>query len=59
VDDFLTLKEVEGLLKVKRRTVIRWISGGKLKAFKPGDGRVWRVSRANFQRFIKAGGGHK
>jgi len=59
MDDFLTVKEVGAVLKVKRRTVIRWISGGKLKAFKPGDGRFWRVSRASFQRFIKEGGGRK
>jgi len=53
MDKFLTAGEVAKALKVERRTVIRWILAGKLRAFKPGGGRFWRVARADFQRFIK------
>ncbi|MGA2363425.1 MAG: helix-turn-helix domain-containing protein [Candidatus Aminicenantales bacterium] len=55
MDNFLTVEEICGLLKVKRGTAIRWISSGRLRAFKPGGGRVWRVTRNDFQRFIKGG----
>lgn len=55
MDTFLTVNEIAERLKVERRTVIRWIVSGKLRAFKPGGGRFWRVTRADFQRFIKGG----
>lgn len=55
MDTFLTVNEISGLLKVERGTVIRWILGGRLRAFKPGDGRLWRIARADFQQFIKGG----
>ena len=54
-DRFLTVDDICLLLKVERHTVAGWISSGKLRAFKPGGGRVWRVTRADFQRFIKGG----
>ena len=52
-DGFLTVDEICRLLKVERHTVAGWIESGKLRAFKPGGGRFWRVTRADFQRFIK------
>jgi excisionase family DNA binding protein len=55
MDNFLTVEEICQLLKVKRGTVIRWIVSGHLRAFKPGGGRVWRVTRNDFQRFLKGG----
>ena len=55
MDSFLTINEICGLLKVQRDTVLRWICSGRLKAFKPGGGRFWRVARVDFQRFIKGG----
>ena len=55
MDSYLTIREVCGLLKVQRDTVFRWIRSGKLKAFKLGGGRFWRVARTDFQRFVKSG----
>lgn len=55
MDKFLTVGEIADILKVERHTVIRWIVSGRLRAFKPGGGRVWRVARNDFQRFIKGG----
>lgn len=50
---FMTIKEICGILKVSRQTVIRWIRAKKLRAFKPGRGRAWRVRRADFDEFIE------
>jgi excisionase family DNA binding protein len=55
MDTYLTVNEICGLLKVERSTVVRWILGGRLKAFKLGGGRFWRVAGADFQRFVKGG----
>ena len=55
MDKYLTVEDIEASLKVKRGTVIRWIRSGRLRAFKPGGGRFWRVARPDFQRFLKAG----
>jgi len=55
MDTYLTVNEICGLLKVERGTVIRWIGAGRLRAFKPGGGRLWRVARPDFQRFVKGG----
>jgi excisionase family DNA binding protein len=49
----LTLKEICAELKVTRKTVIRWIETGELKAFKLGSGRrLWRIRERELQRFI-------
>jgi len=50
----LTIKEICAELKVTRKTVIRWIETGELKAFKLGSGRrLWRVRERDLQAFIK------
>jgi excisionase family DNA binding protein len=51
-DNYLTIKEICGLLKVSRGTVIRWISSGRLKGFKIGRGI--RVKSQDFGRFFEA-----
>ena len=51
MDTFLTVDEIGKLLKVERRTIIRLIESGRLRAVKLG--RFWRVRRSDFQRFIK------
>jgi len=53
MDKFLSVFEICGILKVKRGTVIRWIRTGRLRAFKPGGGRFWRIRKIDFQKFIK------
>lgn len=48
-----TLKEIEELLQVTRRTIYNWIKDGKLKAFKVGKG--WRVSKEALEEFTRTG----
>ena len=55
MDSFLTVNEISKLLKVERDSVVRWIRTGRLRAFKPGNGRFWRVKRADFQAFVRGG----
>ncbi len=57
MDEYLTVKEIAKLLKVERDTVIRWIMSDRLRAFKPGNGRFWRVRRQDFQRFVRGDAG--
>ena len=53
MDKFLSVYEICGILKVKRGTVIRWIRAGRLRAFKVGGGRLWRIRERDLKRFIK------
>jgi excisionase family DNA binding protein len=48
-----TLKEIEDLLHVTRRTLYNWIKSGKLKAFRIG--KEWRVTREALQEFTQTG----
>jgi excisionase family DNA binding protein len=52
MDTYLTVNEIAEKLRVERHTVIRWITNGKLRAFKPGGGRFWRIRAADFRKFI-------
>lgn len=45
-----TLKEVEGMLKVTRRTLYNYLKAGEINATKVG--REWRVSREALQEFL-------
>ena len=51
--EFFTVSEIAGLLKVERRTVIRWICAGKLKGFKPAGSRFWRVRQRDLKKILK------
>jgi excisionase family DNA binding protein len=53
MDKLLTVGEVAERLKIKRRTVIRWILDGRLRGFKLGQGRFWRVRERDLKKFIK------
>ncbi len=53
MDRLLTVKEVADQLKVERRTVIRWIIQGRLRGFKLGGGRFWRVRERDLKKFVK------
>ena len=55
MDKFLMVKEICGMLKVKRGTVIRWIQAGRLRAFKVGGGRLWRIRERDLRDFTKGG----
>lgn len=48
-----TLKEVEDLLQVTRRTIYNWIKAGSLKAFKVG--KQWRVTGEALREFLEKG----
>lgn len=48
-----TLKEIEDLLHVTRRTLYNWIKSGKLTAFRIG--KEWRVTREALEAFTHTG----
>ena len=48
-----TLKEIEELFSITRRTIYNWIDSGKLKAFKIG--KEWRVTREALEEFTQIG----
>ncbi len=48
-----TLKEIEDLLHVTRRTLYNWIKAGKLKAFRIG--KEWRVTKEALEEFTQTG----
>ena len=48
-----TLEEVEGILKVTRRTIYNYIKGGQLKAVKMG--KYWRVPQKALEEFVEHG----
>ena len=45
-----TLKELEPVLGMSHRTLLEYVTTGKLKAVKVGG--KWRVSEDNLQRFV-------
>lgn len=51
-----TLKEIEDLLHVTRRTLYNWIKSGQLKAFRIG--KEWRVTREALEKFMETGTGN-
>ena len=48
-----TLKEIEDLLHVTRRTLYNWIKSGQLKAFRVG--KEWRVTKEALEEFTQTG----
>ena len=50
-DEFLTIDEVAGILKVERRTIERLITGRKLQSTKVG--RAVRIKRAWLDRMVE------
>ena len=53
MEELFTIKEVAGRLKVKRGVIVRWIAAGRLRAFKLGSGRLWRVRERDLKKFLK------
>ena len=51
-----TLKEIEELLQVTRRTIYNWIKSGKLRAFRIG--KEWRVTKEALAEFTQTGTGY-
>jgi len=54
MNEFLTMKEVQELLKVSRTAIYSWLNKGKLKGYKVG-GAV-RFKREDIEAFIKEWG---
>lgn len=52
-DEFLTVAEIAGMLKLNQQTVRNWIDAGTLTAIHVG--RRVRISRSDFDRFVEAG----
>ncbi len=50
-DEFYTVKEIAGRLKVRDVTVIDWIKKGQLKAYK--FGREYRIKKEDYERFVE------
>lgn len=51
--EIYTLKEIEELFSVTRRTLYNWIESGKLRAFKIG--KEWRVTKEALEEFTQTG----
>ena len=49
-----TLKELEPILGVSNKTLLRYANSGKLKCVKIG--REWKISEENLQKFINGEG---
>src|ERR1035437_10539489 len=51
MEDFLTARQVQDILKVDRITVYRMLQDGRLKGVKIGQ--QWRFSRREFERMLE------
>ena len=49
-DKIMITKDVAETLKVSETTIIRWIKGGKLPAFRIG--KDWRIRKDDLDRFL-------
>lgn len=56
MNKLLTLKEVAKYLRVSERSVLRYISSGRLNAAKIG---YWRISEKSLEDFIKQNSNYK
>lgn len=50
--ELLTPTDIALELKLHRHTIYNMLRAGRLKGFKPTDGR-WRVTREDFEQFLK------
>jgi excisionase family DNA binding protein len=55
MEEYMTVFEAAAVLKAKPRTVRGWIREGKLRAYKVGGMRLWRVRRADLRAFLRPG----
>lgn len=54
VEKLYTIEQAAEILQVNYYTLRRWIAEGKIHATKLG-GRLWRISEADLEAFIKTG----
>lgn len=50
MDKLLTLKETARLLRVSKRTILRYLKAEKLKGSKVGQ---WRIKESDLEKFLK------
>ena len=50
MDKLLTLQETAEILRVSKRTIMRYLKSGKLKASNVGQ---WRIKESNLEKFLK------
>lgn len=50
MNHLLTIKEVAKYLKVSKRSILRYIDKGRLKASKIGQ---WRIKRVDLEEFLE------
>lgn len=51
--EYLTLKEVTGLLKVHENTLRNWDNNGTLKAIRIGERKIRRWKKADVLKFLE------
>jgi excisionase family DNA binding protein len=51
VDEYLTIEEAAGRVKVKPDTLRLWLRTGRLKGLKAG--RLWRVKTTDLETFLE------
>jgi excisionase family DNA binding protein len=54
--EYLTLKEVTGLLKVHENTLRNWDKNGTLKAIRIGQRKIRRWKKEDILKFVEDGG---
>ena len=54
IEKWVTLKEVQAYLGVRRETVLQWISKRNLPAYKVG--RLWKFKLSEVDDWVRSGG---
>lgn len=52
MDDWLTVEDVSEYLKVKPRTVRRWLQEGQLNGVNLGGRAGWRIRKEHIEQFL-------
>jgi excisionase family DNA binding protein len=52
VEEFFSLRDIAGRLKVSEQTVRRWVKSGQLKAYKPG--LEYRILASDLEEFLES-----
>jgi excisionase family DNA binding protein len=54
-EEYISTADVAQKMQVHTRTVCRWILAGYLKATRPAGVKEWRITRADFKKFLQSG----
>lgn len=50
----ITVNEAAEMLRVSPQSVRRWLKDGHLQGTKVGKGKLWRLSRAEVENYLKS-----